>query len=166
MTQPQAGDSAYTAGSFAHIIGEDEGSMPLYEYYCSECDGIFEQLRSIREAGEPYPCPECNRESERIMPTSFMAFTVRDGYPRRIPDRGTYWHLGKEVKRPVNAAVPAGEHPDLYRPEPKPVPSKGERSDMVDWGQQQVRAQREQVRERQAAGQRMAARKKAKPKKD
>jgi len=30
--------------------------------------------------------------------SSFMAFTYRDGYPRRIPDKGTYWHLGKEVK--------------------------------------------------------------------
>jgi putative FmdB family regulatory protein len=87
--------------------------MPLYEYYCSSCDGVFEQLRSIRESDEPYPCPECNREAPRIMPTSFMAFTMRDGYPRRIPDRGTYWHLGKEVKRPINVATPAGTHPDL-----------------------------------------------------
>ena len=29
---------------------------------------------------------------------------MREGYPRAIPDRGTYWHLGKEVKRPVTGA--------------------------------------------------------------
>src|SRR5262245_31503790 len=131
--------------------------MPLYEYYCGSCDGVFEQLRSIRESDEPYPCPDCNKESARIMPTSFMAFTMRDGYPRRIPDRGTYWHLGKEVKRPVNVATPAGTHPDLYKPEPKKAPSQGERNDMADYMQGQRRQQRDQAMEKRAAAQRRVA---------
>ncbi len=103
--------------------------MPLYEYYCEHCDGIFESLRPMREAGEPYPCPVCDRDGKRIMPTSFSAFTFRDGYPRRIPDKGTYWHLGKEVKTPNTGGVPANEHPELYKPEPKPVPTRGEADD-------------------------------------
>ncbi|HXH22998.1 MAG TPA: zinc ribbon domain-containing protein [Dehalococcoidia bacterium] len=106
--------------------------MPLYEYYCSHCDGVFEQLRSMREASEDYPCPVCDRDSKRIMPTSFSAFTFRDGYPRRIPDKGTYWHFDKEVKTMNTGGVPANEHPELYKPEPKPVPSKGEREDMAE----------------------------------
>ncbi len=71
--------------------------MPLYEYYCQHCDGVFEALRPIAEAVLPVPCPVCQRDGQRIM-SSFTAFTYRDGYPRRIPDKGTYWHLGKEVK--------------------------------------------------------------------
>ena len=71
--------------------------MPLYEYYCEPCDGVFEAIRTMRESSEPAPCPECNREGMRIMPTTFMAFTMRDGYPRRIPDKGKYWHRGVEV---------------------------------------------------------------------
>jgi putative FmdB family regulatory protein len=109
--------------------------MPLYEYYCNHCDGVFEQLRSMREASEDYPCPVCDRDSKRIMPTSFSAFTFRDGYPRRIPDRGTYWHFDKEVKTMNTGGVPANEHPELYKPRPKPTPTKGERADQAEVSQ-------------------------------
>lgn len=106
--------------------------MPLYEYYCSHCDGVFEALRSLRLASEPSPCPLCDRESPRIMPTSFTAFSFRDGLPRQLPDRGTYWHLGKEVKQMNTGGVPAFEHPELYKPAPKKEPSKGEQDDIVE----------------------------------
>ena len=32
--------------------------MPIYEYSCPAC-GPFEELRDLRLAGEPVPCPEC-----------------------------------------------------------------------------------------------------------
>lgn len=35
----------------------------------------------MREATEPVPCPECFKDASRIMPTSFAAFTFREGYP-------------------------------------------------------------------------------------
>jgi len=100
--------------------------MPVYEYYCNDCDGIFEALRPMREASDPVPCPVCDRDGDRIMPTSFMAFTFRDGYPRRIPDKGTYWHLGKEVRRPVTGPVRPNEHPEINKPKPPPKKSKAE----------------------------------------
>lgn len=77
--------------------------MPLYEYYCQECDGIFEALRPMREASWAVPCPVCDRDSQRIISASFAAFTYRDGMPRRIPDRGTYQYMGKELKSPVTS---------------------------------------------------------------
>ena len=100
--------------------------MPLYEYYCQNCNGVFEVLRSMRESSEPSPCPLCDHDSQRIMPTSFAAFTFRDGMARRIPDRGTYWHYDKEVKHMNTGGVPSGEHPELYKPEPRPVTSRGD----------------------------------------
>jgi putative FmdB family regulatory protein len=100
--------------------------MPLYEYYCKHCDGIFESLRSIREASEPSPCPVCDRDGMRIMPTSFAAFTFRDGYPRKLPDRGTYWHLGKEVKKRMTGGVKPFQHPEINKPTPPRRKSKGE----------------------------------------
>ncbi len=87
--------------------------MPMYEYYCSACNGVFELLRSVRQSDSPQPCLDCDTDSERLMPTTFSAFIVRDGLPRRIPDRGTFWHLGQEVRRPVNEPAFAWEHPDL-----------------------------------------------------
>lgn len=99
--------------------------MPIYEYYCADCNGVFEQLLPVKRASEAQPCPQCDAESRRIMPTEFQAFTVRDGAPRRIPDRGTYWHFEQEVKRPVNETVQLNEHPDLfyqkYGPEKPPT---------------------------------------------
>ncbi len=100
--------------------------MPIYEYYCEHCDGIFEALRPMREASDPAPCPVCNRDGGRIMPTSFAAFTFREGYPRRLPDKGTYWHLGKEVKSRLKGRFRPFEHPELTKPKPPPRKSKGE----------------------------------------
>ena len=69
--------------------------MPVYEYLCEDCAGVFEAIGTLREASEPQPCPVCDAECKRVMPSSFSAFVMRQGYPRRIPDRGNYWHLGK-----------------------------------------------------------------------
>lgn len=105
--------------------------MPIYEYFCQPCNGIFEELRPIREASEPVPCPQCYKDAARIMPTSFAAFTFREGYPRRIPDDGTYYHLGKKVKNLVTSARP-NEHPEINKPEPKPRKLKGDISEVID----------------------------------
>ncbi len=100
--------------------------MPLYEYYCRDCNGVFEMLRPARAAAVPQPCPECDTECERLMPIDFAAFTVRDGLPRRIPDRGTFWHLGHEVNRPVNEPAYSYQHPDIDKTPPPAAPSAEE----------------------------------------
>ena len=106
--------------------------MPVYEYYCKSCDGVFEAMGAIARASEPSPCPVCAKKAQRIPPTSFSAFTMREGYPRAIPDRGTYWHLEKEVKKPISGPVRINEHPELNPPRPKRKKSKGELSEIAD----------------------------------
>jgi len=108
--------------------------MPLYEYYCEPCHGIFEELRPMREATDPVPCPECFKDAQRIMPTSFAAFTFREGYPRRIPDDGKYYHLGTKVSKPVFGGRP-NEHPEVNKPTPKPRKLKGEIGEIQDMQQ-------------------------------
>jgi putative FmdB family regulatory protein len=105
--------------------------MPVYEYYCEPCNGVFEELRPMREAGEVVPCPQCYKDAMRIMPTSFSAFTFRDGYPRRIPDDGTFYHLGKKVQSRITRGRP-NEHPEINKPRPKPRKTRGERSMLRD----------------------------------
>lgn len=127
--------------------------MPLYEYHCEPCDGVFETLRPVKESSEPVPCPVCNRDAKRMMTSSFAAFTYRDGYPRRIPDKGTYWHLGKEVKNLITGSARPNEHPEINKPEPVVKPLKGE----ITVAREAMRLQREQQavaeQERQAAAQ-------------
>jgi hypothetical protein len=67
------------------------------------------------------------------MPTSFTAFTMRDGIPRRIPDRGTYWHLGKEVKKAITGEGVPWEHPELNKPAPPKTLSKGDQDDSAEY---------------------------------
>lgn len=112
--------------------------MPLYEYFCEPCNGIFEELRPIREATDPVPCPECFKDAPRIMPTSFAAFTFRDGYPRRIPDDGKYYHLGKKVSRLVTSGQP-NEHPEVNKPEPPKRVTKGEKQELRDMAELAVK---------------------------
>lgn len=104
--------------------------MPLYEYYCQHCHGIFEEIRQIRDAAAAAPCPECSGEAPRIMST-FAAFTMRDGYPRRIPDKGTFWHMGKEVKQRAKT-MKGHTHPELAEPEPVRRIAKSQRSDSFE----------------------------------
>lgn len=105
--------------------------MPLYEYFCEPCNGIFEELRPMRESSDPVPCPECFDDAARIMPTSFAAFSFRDGYPRRIPDDGQFYHLGKKVTKLVKSGVP-NEHPEINKKAPKKKKLKGEVAAMHD----------------------------------
>jgi putative FmdB family regulatory protein len=104
--------------------------MPLYEYYCKHCHGIFEEFRQMTESSQPSPCPECDEEAPRIM-SSFAAFTMRDGYPRRIPDKGTYWHMGQEVKTRATRLV-GNTHPELLKPKPRARPTRGDVADRAD----------------------------------
>jgi hypothetical protein len=85
----------------------------------------------MRESSEPVPCPECYKDAARIMPTSFTAFTFREGYPRRIPDDGKYYHLGQKVTKPSMGGRP-NEHPEINKPEPKKQRLKGEKEVIRD----------------------------------
>lgn len=71
--------------------------MPLYEYYCEDCDSVLEALRSVLQSDEPAVCPKCGGDAERIMPTTFASMSRRDGWAQRVP----YHH------KPVRTGAPA-----------------------------------------------------------
>lgn len=50
--------------------------VPIYQYKCEECEFIDERLEFGEEIEAPHPCPKCNKEMERIMPTT-MNFRLR-----------------------------------------------------------------------------------------
>ncbi len=87
--------------------------MPLYEYLCEPCNGIFELLRPAKDASKPQPCPQCDEDAKRIVSKQWSAFTFREGFPRRLPDDGGYWHLGHKVSQPIFGFTSGVEHPEV-----------------------------------------------------
>ena len=78
--------------------------MPLYEYYCEPCDGIFELIRPVSRSSDSQPCPVCDGDGERLMPTQVHAFTIRGGMPRRIPDQGLFWTTKGQSTKPMTSS--------------------------------------------------------------
>lgn len=103
--------------------GAWEGTLPLYEYYCESCEGVFERLRSTRAASSPEPCPVCDQDARRIISKEWSAFTFRKGHPRQLPDTGGYWHLGQRVKTLASRSPNGVDHPELHRQRPPREPT-------------------------------------------
>jgi putative FmdB family regulatory protein len=68
--------------------------MPLYEYYCVNCNTEFEALRPASRADEPVPCKNCGQPGQRQLSTfSFKSNTFtapklkQAGKPFRSRDR-------------------------------------------------------------------------------
>jgi len=93
--------------------------MPLYEYYCEPCNGVFELLRPAKDASKPQPCPQCDEDAKRIVSKQWSAFIFREGFPRRLPDDGGYWHLGHKVSQPILGLTSGVEHPEVRSTHPE-----------------------------------------------
>ncbi len=59
--------------------------MPLYEYYCDNCDKVFEALGSIKDSDQPAKCAHCGADADRIMPTTFSSMVRKGGWRQRAP---------------------------------------------------------------------------------
>ncbi|MBC8446850.1 MAG: zinc ribbon domain-containing protein [Chloroflexi bacterium] len=53
--------------------------MPLYEYYCPDCEITFEALRSMSKADAPIACPQCTGLEARRQLSLFAAFSKGNG---------------------------------------------------------------------------------------
>ena len=61
--------------------------MPIYEFRCTECDEISEEILSFDDNKKTINCPVCNNKSERIMSLGSFhlkgAGWYKDGYGKR-----------------------------------------------------------------------------------
>lgn len=53
--------------------------MPLYEYYCPDCETRFDALRNMSQADDPIACPECNGLQPRRVISLFAAVSRGEG---------------------------------------------------------------------------------------
>ena len=52
--------------------------MPIYEYYCPDCQEKFEVLRPLRRIDDPAACPSGHREGQRVL-SVFAALSREEG---------------------------------------------------------------------------------------
>ena len=48
--------------------------MPIYEYFCPDCESKFELLRPLSKSNEGAECPRCHKKAERALST-FACFS-------------------------------------------------------------------------------------------
>ena len=39
--------------------------MPIYEYYCADCNFYFEIMRSVSQSDDPANCEKCGKPAQR-----------------------------------------------------------------------------------------------------
>jgi len=62
--------------------------MPLYEFYCRDCEAKFEALRPMSEADEPVPCPSCHGLNTTRLLSLFAARSKGEGGEARSLSSG------------------------------------------------------------------------------
>lgn len=53
--------------------------MPVYEYFCPDCEIVFDALRPMAKADEPITCPECTCKGGRRQLSRFAAVSKGTG---------------------------------------------------------------------------------------
>ena len=92
--------------------------MPMYEYEC-ESHGVFEAIRSLRDAALPDPCPTCGLAARRVLSAPRLAqmaaseVIARDRNersrhePRVVKGGPSGQPLAKNVERPALQRSPS-----------------------------------------------------------
>ena len=70
--------------------------MPLYEYYCADCQAKFEALRSMSQADSPIQCRACDSTKTSRVLSLFAAYTKGDanGMPPMSAGNGGFGGCG------------------------------------------------------------------------
>jgi putative FmdB family regulatory protein len=79
--------------------------MPIYEFYCGECEKAFELMRPFSEAYKPGKCPDCGKAGQKLVTNcaSKLDFYVRP--PAKAPFRG---EISLSGKKPAGTKAKAG----------------------------------------------------------
>ena len=85
--------------------------MPLYEYYCDNCDNVFESLRSIAQSDQPAKCPKCGSAADRIMPTTFSSMVRKGGWRQRAPFHQSDVRAELDGKKTIARVKPKAAEP-------------------------------------------------------
>jgi len=54
--------------------------MPIYEFKCSECGHVFEELVPLNAAGDALKCSKCGHVGARRLVSAFAAHGLENGH--------------------------------------------------------------------------------------
>jgi putative FmdB family regulatory protein len=83
-----------------------EGTMPVYEYRCDDCQNLFEEwTRQVKAEDEAHTCPLCRGRARRVI--SHTSFALKGG-GWYMTDYGTLKNRDKRDNcKDASAACPA-----------------------------------------------------------
>jgi putative FmdB family regulatory protein len=77
--------------------------MPVYEYYCEQCQHKYDALRPVSRMDEPTTCPKCDGPGKRQL----SAFGFKNGR------YGSFFKAGQPNTSPnTSATTPQASPPD------------------------------------------------------
>ena len=56
--------------------------MPIYEYYCGNCDQKYESIQSMKDCSKPIDCPDCGGPAKRIISAPLIG-TSKTNEPKK-----------------------------------------------------------------------------------
>ena len=86
--------------------------MPIYEFRCTECDEVSEEMLSFKDKKKTIKCPVCSNKPERIL--SLGSFHLK----------GSGWYkdgYGKRDSTKEEVAKPAAQTETKEQPKAKPI---------------------------------------------
>ena len=100
--------------------------MPIYEYQCGACGGVFEEWRRHADDSTEQPCPKCARMAYRVI--SNTSFVLKGGgwYVTEYGNRKSEANAGgvnTESPAPDSGAPDAPAGASTVEPSPPPVPA-------------------------------------------
>ena len=97
--------------------------MPIYEFRCTECDEVSEEMLSFKDKKKTIKCPVCGNKAERIL--SLGSFHLKgsgwykDGYGKRDTSKEEV-----EKNKISNIRKTKGEPPKVTYPNEKVTKAK------------------------------------------
>ncbi|MBI2935080.1 MAG: zinc ribbon domain-containing protein [Chloroflexi bacterium] len=74
--------------------------MPIYEYYCSKCQSVFELTRSFAESDKPATCAKCGSPSQKLV----SAAATNADYKVKLPEKEPFRNLPRKDPGNVSPA--------------------------------------------------------------
>ena len=85
--------------------------MPIYEYTCTKCDHVHDDIRTVANRDEPIDCPECeHNECSRNILNSVMAAVDTN----LTPDKATGGQYSEMIDK-MKHGTPKSYHETLDR---------------------------------------------------